>query len=207
MQSLTENFLEFWFGTTDLSAEIERRPVWFKATPEFDAELTERYSDLPERGASGELDHFVETPEDCLALIMFLDQLPRNIFRSTPRAYEFDPLARKMAAIAIEKGHDRSFSYFPRVFTYLPFEHSEDFADQCRSVELFSSLTGGPSIESAIKHREAIKRFGRFPHRNAVLGRENTPEETEYLRDPPLWGMTAAEAEELERRKAQAAAS
>ena len=202
MQTLTEDFLEFWFGTTDMSAEIERRPVWFKATPEFDAELTDRYSDLPERAASGALDHFVETPKDCLALIMFMDQLPRNIFRRTPRAYDFDPEARRMATRAIEKGHDRTFSYFPRVFTYLPFEHSENLADQYRSVELFSRLEEGPSIESAIKHREAIQKFGRFPHRNAVLGRENTPEESEYLRNPPLWGMTAAEAEELERRQA-----
>ena len=202
MDPVAENILDFWFGTTDPCAELERRDVWFKATPEFDAHLVENYTGVLERAAAGAFDHFVKSAADCLALIVALDQFPRNIHRGTPRAYEADPKAREIAATAIDRGYDRNFSYFPRVFVYLPFEHSECLTDQERSVALFSSLGEGPSLDASVGHYEAIRRFGRFPHRNAVLGRRNTPEEKEYLKDPPLWGMTAAEAAELERRKA-----
>ena len=171
MDPVAENILDFWFGTTDPCAELERRDVWFKATPEFDAHLVENYTGVLERAAAGAFDHFVKSAADCLALIVALDQFPRNIHRGTPRAYEADPKAREIAAAAIDRGYDRNFSYFPRVFVYLPFEHSECLTDQERSVALFSSLGEGPSLDASVGHYEAIRRFGRFPHRNAVLGR------------------------------------
>ncbi len=202
MDPVAEDILRFWFGAADPRAEFERRDVWFKATPEFDAQLVENYLDVHERAAAGAFDRFVESAADCLALIVALDQFPRNVYRGTPRAFEADPKAREVAAAAIDRGYDKGFSYFPRVFVYLPFEHSERLADQERSVALFSGLGEGPSLDAAVGHYEAIRKFGRFPHRNAALGRRNTPEEEEYLKDPPLWGMTAAEAAELERRKA-----
>ena len=205
MDAIAGNILTFWFGTTDLSGEIERRPVWFKATPEFDADLARGFAAVHEEAARGDLDRLVDDPSECLALIIALDQFPRNLYRGTPRSYASDARARSTAVLALERGYDRGFSHFPRIFAYLPFEHSEALEDQERAVELFSALGEERSTESAIAHRDAIRRFGRFPHRNRILGRPNTPEEEEYLKDPPLWGMTAAEAAELEERKARAA--
>lgn len=206
MDPVATDILEFWFGTTDLAAEIARRDEWFKATAEFDAALVRDFSDIQAGASRGELDHLVDDPRECLALILALDQLPRNIHRGTPLGYASDAKARDVAALALGRGHDRGFSHFPRVFSYLPFEHSEDLADQDRSVELFSALGEGRSTDAAVAHRDAIRRFGRFPHRNAVLGRRNTPEEDEYLKDPPRWGMTAAQAAELDTRRAAGAA-
>lgn len=202
MDPIAASVLNFWFGTTDLSAEIERRPEWFKTTPEFDAPLARDFSEVHERAARGELDAFREDPAECLALIVVLDQFSRNLHRGTSRAYACDAKARGVAALAIERGHDRGYGRFPRIFAYLPFEHSEDPADQDRSVELFSALGEERAIESAVAHRDVIRRFGRFPHRNAILGRANTSEEDAYLENPPLWGMTAAQAVELEARRA-----
>lgn len=202
MDPLSQEILSFWFGTTDLASEIDRRQIWFRSTPEFDRYLGETYGGLHERAASGALDHFKDTPADCLSLIIALDQLPRNIFRGTARAFATDAKARETAKHALAQGYDREFHRWARTFLYLPFEHSEILADQERGVVLYRSLDDERSLASAIGHHDAIKRFGRFPHRNAAMGRENTPEEAEYLKDPPLWGKTAAEVAELERRKA-----
>ncbi len=204
MDPTAASVLEFWFGTTDIRAGIERRPEWFKTTPEFDAPLARDFSEVHERAARGELDSFREDPAECLALIVVLDQFSRNLHRGTPRAYACDEKALGLAALALRRGHDRGYGRFPRVFAYLPFEHSENPADQDRSVELFSALGDERSTESAVAHRDVIRRFGRFPHRNAVLGRANTPEEEKYLENPPRWGMTAAQAADLEARGAAA---
>ncbi len=202
MDPLSRDILSFWFGTTDLGAPIARRPVWFRATPAFDAQIARTYTAVHEAAASGALDRLMDAPADCLALILALDQFPRNIHRGTARAYASDARARAVARHALAQGYDRGFHRWPRTFAYLPFEHSESLADQDRSVELFGTLGVARSLESAVAHRDAIRRFGRFPHRNAALGRENTPEEAEYLEDPPLWGMTKAQAAALEKRKA-----
>ena len=206
MDPLSREILTFWFGTLDLSDEMEKRQVWFRATPEFDRYLVEHYTEVHERAAAGKLDHFKRTREDCLTLIMALDQFPRNIYRGTPRAFATDAKAREVAGYALEQGYDQGLARWPRTFFYLPFEHSERLADQERALVLYGSLGNEDSMRAAVGHHAAIKRFGRFPHRNAVLGRPNTPEEEEYLKDPPLWGKTAAEAAELEERKAAAAA-
>ena len=201
MHPVAEDILTFWFGTTDLSAELERRQVWFRSTPEFDREIARRYTGIHERAAGGAFDAFVETRAECLALVLMLDQFPRNIFRGTPRAFGSDAKAREIARLALERGHDRGICTAFRTFFYLPFEHSETLADQERAVPLYRSLNEERALNAALGHRDAIRRFGRFPHRNAVLGRDNTPEEAEYLKEPPSWGLTAAEFAEWERDK------
>ena len=203
MHLIAEDILTFWFGTTDLSTVMERRQVWFRSTPEFDATLRERYTVSHERAAVGAFDGFVETREECLALVLALDQFPRNIFRGTPRAFASDAKAREIACIALNRGYDEGICPAFRVFFYLPFEHSENVADQDRALELYKGLGEEPSPAAAIGHRDAILRFGRFPHRNAVLGRDSTPEEKEYLKEPPSWGLTAEEFAEWEREKAE----
>ncbi len=202
MDPLARDVLTFWFGTADLAGKIDRRAVWFRATPEFDAALVERYRDALARAAAGEIDQLQDGREDCVSLILMLDQFPRNIFRGTARAFASDAKARRVARHAIARGFDRGLHLWPRTFIYLPFEHSEDLADQERGVALFRSLGDPRTLDSALAHRDTIRRFGRFPHRNAALGRANTPEEEDYLRNPPLWGKTAAEAADLERSKA-----
>ena len=192
MNPVAEDILTFWFGAADVAAaEIERREVWFRATPQFDAALRERYTSIHQRALGGAFDGFVETPAECLALVLALDQFPRNIFRGTPLAFGADAKAREIARIALDRGHDRAVSVVCREFFYLPFQHSESLADQERSVSLYRELGEAVPLDFAVGHRDAIRRFGRFPHRNAVLGRIDTPEEAEYLRDPPSWGAAA----------------
>jgi uncharacterized protein (DUF924 family) len=203
MDPLAAEVLTFWFGDTELATEIERRDVWFRSTPEFDGELTTRFGAVQERAGGGAYDHFIADPANCLALVLMLDQFPRNIFRGTPRAFGSDAKAREVARAALAHGHDGAMARWRRIFLYLPFEHSEHLADQDLACELYAPLGEERSLQGALDHREAIRRFGRFPHRNAVLGRADTPEEAAYLEDPPLWGKTAAEVAEIERRKAE----
>ena len=184
MDPLAKDILNFWFETTDLSADLGKRAVWFRATPDFDVHLITQFANVHEQAASGALDHFRNSAEECLALIMSLDQFPRNIFRGTARAFATDAKARDLARHAIDQGYDRNFSRWPKTFCYLPFEHSEELADQERALVLYKNLDSEESVKSAIGHHDAIKRFGRFPHRNGVMGRQNTPEEEEYLSKP-----------------------
>lgn len=202
MDPVAKDILSFWFGTTDMTIEIDKHAAWFRATPEFDRQLTERFSAAHERAAAGAFDHFVRDAGECLALIIALDQFPRNMFRGTARAFATDAKAREIARQAIAAGYDRRFSRWPRSFAYLPFEHSEELVDQQQALVLYRSLGDEESLKYAIAHHDAIERFGRFPHRNAILGRRSTPEEEDYLKDPPLWGKTAAEVEALEKQKA-----
>ena len=202
MDPIATEILTFWFGTTDLSTDLEKRAVWFRATPEFDEQLIAWYTGIHEQAAMGALDHFKKSAEECLALIVSLDQYPRNIFRGTALAYATDANARDIARHAIDRGYDKTFSRWPKTFCYLPFEHSEYLADQERALVLYKNLDSAESMKSAIGHHDVIKRFGRFHHRNEDMGRQNTPEEEEYMKDPPLWGKTAAEIEALENQKA-----
>jgi uncharacterized protein (DUF924 family) len=180
---------------------MERREVWFRATAEFDRQLARQFADVHEQAASGAFDPFVHAPEECLALIIALDQFPRNIHRGTARAFATDPKAREIARHAVARGYDRNLTRWPRTFAYLPFEHSEDLVDQQEALVLYRNLNDEESMEHAIGHHDVIERFGRFPHRNAVLGRTNTPDEEGYLKNPPTWGMTAAEFETREKQK------
>ena len=155
-------------------------PLWFAKSDDFDRRFRERFLPLHEAAARGHLDTWNATPEGALALVILLDQFPRNAFRGTPRMYETDAAARKLADAAIAAGHDRGVAVELQKFFYLPFGHSEDLADQDRAVELCSRL-GGRDFSQAEHHRDIVQRFGRFPHRNAILGRPTTKEEEEYL--------------------------
>jgi uncharacterized protein (DUF924 family) len=154
--------------------------LWFAKDDAFDRRFRERFLTLHEAAARGELDGWNASPTGALALMVLLDQFPRNSFRGTPRMYATDAAARRLAAAAIAADHDRLVAFDLQKFFYLPFGHSEDLADQDRAVELCSRL-GGRDLQQAEHHRDIVRRFGRFPHRNAILGRPMTKEEEEYL--------------------------
>lgn len=199
MDPITQDILTFWFGTADMQAAIGKRDIWFKSTPEFDAELTDRFTGIHERAARGDLDYLRDTPEGCLSLVISLDQFPRNIYRGSGLAFHTDEKACALSHHALGEAFDSAISLEPRKFFYLPLVHSETLADQEIAVEKYQAFDDEKSLTSAIGHRDAIARFGRFPHRNKCLGRTSTPEEEEYLKIPPTWGMTKAEAEERDR--------
>ena len=174
--------LEFWFAG-DPSA---RRAVWFQKDDGFDAGCR-RFEGAHVAAKRGELDRWAAKPERALALLILLDQLSRNLHRGSPETFAADPKARAIASAAIALGLDRGMTAVQRMFVYLPFEHSEDLADQERSVALFESIRaelGDSTVDYAARHRDVIQRFGRFPHRNTVLGRANTPAEEAYLAEP-----------------------
>jgi uncharacterized protein (DUF924 family) len=155
---------------------------------DFDHEVRERFLGLWERAARGDLDAWTRTPLAALALVVALDQFPRNMFRGTARAFASDGRALQAARTMVERKFDALLRPVERVFVYLPFEHAEDLASQQRAVELFSTVEGGvldgSYAEYARRHYEVIARFGRFPHRNAILGRASTHEEIAFLAQP-----------------------
>ena len=154
--------------------------LWFAKDENFDRLFRERFLADHEAAARGELMHWQSTAEGAFALVILLDQFPRNAFRGHPRMYETDALARKVAGTAFAAGYDRLMPEELRKFFVLPFAHSEDLADQDRSVA-FARRIGPHDAERAEHHRDIVRRFGRFPHRNAILKRESTKEEIQYL--------------------------
>ncbi|WP_054312969.1 DUF924 family protein [Mesorhizobium sp. 1M-11] len=156
--------------------------AWFVKNETFDSELRNRFLDLHYAAAQRELDGWVDHAESALALMILLDQFPRNCFRGTAHMFATDPLARHFAAKAVTAGHDMAVDVDVRVFFYLPFEHSENLDDQQRSVEL-TEANAPDYLKYAIEHRDIIERFGRFPHRNPPLGRETTAQEKAFLDD------------------------
>jgi uncharacterized protein (DUF924 family) len=180
--------LDFWFGPAGDPGREQFRQIWFRATPEFDAALREAFLADYESAAVGDLAAWETAAEPALALLLLLDQVPRNIFRGTPRAYASDAQARVAADRALARGFDREVPPAWRVFFYMPFHHSEDLADQRRSVALIATLPRDPARGNSggrgrygRPYLEVIERFGRFPHRNQILGRRSTPEETAFL--------------------------
>ncbi|MFY7961561.1 MAG: DUF924 family protein [Elsteraceae bacterium] len=182
-----QTVLDFWFGAPGSAEHMRPREVWFKSTPRFDYETREALQPLQSAAASGGLNWWTEEPDGALALVILLDQVPRNIYRGTAEAYASDPLARAAAVTAYGKGFDRNQPPVRRWFLYMPFMHSEALGDQQRSVSLFEQLRDDldsrPSIIAAHRHHDVIARFGRFPHRNAILGRESTAEELAFLKE------------------------
>ena len=182
--------LDFWFGRwrRDRTAYGEPRQAWFVKEPTFDAAIRDRFLDDFEQAAAGQLDAWKVEPESCLALILLLDQCPRNLFRGDARAFATDAQALVVALGAIASQLDQSLQPVQRWFIYLPLEHSENLAHQNQCVDLFRQLGNDPASQNvlnyAIQHRDIIARFGRFPHRNAILGRPNTPEEEAFLTQP-----------------------
>lgn len=180
--------VHFWFGPEGDPDREQHREIWFKSTDEFDAAIRQEFLADYEKAAGGELGSWEASAEGALALVMLLDQVPRNIFRDTPRAYATDPAARAVADRALDRGFDRLVPPIWRRFFYMPFHHSEDLADQRRSVALFGALPQHPDRAGALRrygrpYIEVIERFGRFPHRNKILGRESTPAEIAFLAD------------------------
>ncbi|MDZ5457706.1 DUF924 family protein [Azohydromonas lata] len=180
-----QDILQFWFGAPPLKAQQR----WFAKDAAFDAQIRERFGAHIEAALRGELDGWQSDAQAALARLLLLDQFTRNVFRDTPRAFAGDALALAGARALVDAGQDQVLAPLQRVFVYLPFEHAEDLAAQAQGLRLFEALarcdTTAADFEFwARKHHVIIERFGRFPHRNAVLGRESTVEEIEFLQQP-----------------------
>jgi uncharacterized protein (DUF924 family) len=177
--------IDFWFGAADNPERFHHKQIWFRSTPEFDAAVRETFAADHDAAVARTFATWDDAPLSALALVMLLDQVPRNIFRSTPRAFASDHLALATTTRAMERGFDQAVPAAWRLFFYLPFEHSEVLANQQRGLDLLLAL---PPVEGRKSdghmtrlHLEIIERFGRFPHRNAILGRESTDEELAFL--------------------------
>lgn len=181
MDPRAADVLDFWFGTDGAS-----RDEWFRKDPDFDALIRERFGALVEQALAGDLADWEGTADGALARVLLLDQFTRNIFRGTPRAFDGDAQALALARSMVARSADQALPPLRRVFAYLPFEHAEDHAAQRESLRLFGALAAAhPTLASyddyARRHAVVIERFGRFPHRNAILGRASTPEEVAFL--------------------------
>ncbi|MGB4857994.1 MAG: DUF924 family protein [Dokdonella sp.] len=195
-QLRTDAILDFWLGKDFPSTDAVERGVqrWFVKDPAIDAQIRELFGNDVEAALRGDFDAAADSDGDWLALLILLDQFPRNLFRGSSRAFSGDAKALSLALVGIERGDDQRVHPLARLFCYLPLEHSEDLAMQERSVALFQSLFDqstsetakqfGGWLDYAIRHRDIIARFGRFPHRNRALGRESTREELDYLAQP-----------------------
>jgi len=179
VESLAPEVLRFWFGEGAEHGKAHKR--WFEKNAAFDAEVRDRFLPLYEKLSAG--NEWLSRADECLARIVVLDQFPRNMFRGSPRAFGSDALALAAAKRAVASGYDRTMLDVERQFVYLPFEHSESLADQERACELMRPL-GAELYDWALRHKRIIERFGRFPHRNEILGRASTAEEIEFLKQP-----------------------
>ena len=191
-----DTVLEFWFGTDedDVAVAAERARLWWIKRDETDRAIRERFEAVVRQAARGELDAWAESPRGRLALIILTDQFPRNIYRNTPAAFGCDELARTWCKEGLRRDVHRTLRPIERVFFYLPLEHSESMEDQEQAVALFQELADSAGeqaremfrgfLDYALRHREVVARFGRFPHRNRILGRASTAEEIEFLKQP-----------------------
>lgn len=176
---------DYWFGSPGSPEHGTVREMWFGSGPAVDAEIRARFLGDIERAAAGDLADWTTGRESCMALLVLLDQFPRNVFRGDARAFAADPLARAVAEHVVSGPLHDALITVEKLFAYLPFEHSENLADQERCVALFEALEPHPGrqewIDYAVEHRDIVARFGRFPHRNAILGRVSTAEEEAWL--------------------------
>ena len=181
---LAEEILVFWFT----SGPHEDREVWFRKDDAFDRAIRERFGDAIAAGLAGAFGDWCTTPRGSLARVILLDQLTRNAFRGTPQAFAGDARALATAKQALQREFDRELDPYERWFMYMPFVHSEDLATQDQAVKLFVALAAETGLDSPLpwtqRHRDVIARFGRFPHRNEILGRPSTPEELAFLAQP-----------------------
>ncbi|HEX6733966.1 MAG TPA: DUF924 family protein [Azonexus sp.] len=181
--------LAFWFAPPGTPGHGQPRAEWFRKDAAFDEAIRCRFLPAVETALAGELADWATTPAGLLALVIVLDQFPRNLFRGQARAFAGDAQARALADRALAAGWDQPLTAVEKLFLYLPFEHSEALADQARSLALFTALAAAHpghdgTLDYARRHHEVIARFGRFPHRNAALGRPSTPAEALYLAQP-----------------------
>lgn len=174
MTATPDEVLSLWYSP-------RVRPLWFNSTPEFDEELRQRFLPTYEAAATGALDGWAGEAQAALSLVICLDQFPLNMFRGRPEAFATEAAARAVASEAIAQGWDGQLGPDGLIFLYMPFMHSEDLADQDRSVSLYEAAGMADNLRYALHHREIVRRFGRFPHRNAILGRPSSLEELAYL--------------------------
>lgn len=174
-QPAAQDILEFWFSE-------RARPMWFAATPEFDLEVKQRFEPLYRASKQGALNDWEQHVDGACALVILWDQFPHHMYRRDAESFAMEARALAIAHRILDQGWDQPLSPDRRNFIYLPFMHSENIADQEKSVQLFSQSGLGNGLRWAQHHRDIIRRFGRFPHRNAILGRANTPQESEYLK-------------------------
>lgn len=193
LSTRAQSILNFWFGLETADSYGDYRKAWFVKDADFDRQIKAQFLDDVHRARVGDYDDWRSTPKSAVALLILLDQFPRNIYRGDPRSFATDAKALGVARSLVDMGADKLLIPVQRFFVYVPFEHSEELADQDRCVALMRSLNEEfPDLDSglkggldyAIRHREVIERFGRFPHRNEILGRESTPEEIEFLKQP-----------------------
>lgn len=188
--------LDFWFGAPGPAADVaaRQRPLWFAKSAANDQIVAERFAETLVAAGKGELDHWANTPRGRLALIVVLDQFPHHIHRGHGQSFAYDARSLALALDMIQRGEDAHVTPIERVFVYLPLEHAESIEMQNRSVALYEKLTNEAAagerqlfegfLDYARKHRDVVARFGRFPHRNKLLGRPGTPEEIEFLKQP-----------------------
>lgn len=179
MKSAKETVLDFWF--------VQTQPQqWFQVNEEFDQVVKDQFEESYQLAADGVYEDWKNDADGALALVLLLDQMPRNMFRGTSKAFATDGKALVVSKYAISKGLDQVLTPPKRRFLYLPFEHSENLNDQRRSVELFESMKDDDPLgyDYAMRHFKVIEKYNRFPHRNKIIGRENTPDEEEYLSQP-----------------------
>ncbi len=182
------DILEFWFGTPDDPSWGKNRKAWWSKDADFDDDVRSRFLARHEAAARGDLDSWTGTAAGSLALLILLDQFPRNLFRGKARTYDTDAKARAVAQAALDQGFEHGLTEIQRWFLYMPFQHSERLDDQLHSLTLYDRLSedgdNANTKKSAQRHYEIVVRFGRFPHRNAVLGRSSTEEELAFLKEP-----------------------
>jgi uncharacterized protein (DUF924 family) len=188
MHEMAQAVLDFWFGAPGSAQRGQARAEWFRKDASFDEEIRRRFGEAVAIALAGGCGDWCTTAEGSLARILLLDQFTRNIFRDTPRAFAGDERALATAEDAVARGFDGELPVRERWFVYMPFEHAESVPAQHRSLELFGALALEMGDDDALvwarKHADVIFRFGRYPHRNAILGRASTPEEEAYLREP-----------------------
>jgi uncharacterized protein (DUF924 family) len=184
MNEDVSRILKFWFGADHPDQMTTQNEQWWTKDTTFDRKIEAEFSDLYQQAVAGALNDWKKDPFGCLALIILLDQFPRNMFRNTAQAFASDEAARDITRHVLEHEMDTGLPLAARLFMYLPLEHSENVDDQNAAVTLISALEDDGFSDFAIRHRDIIKRFGRFPHRNAILGRTDTPEEVEFLKQP-----------------------
>jgi len=181
--------LDFWFLPLGDPKHGKTQPFWWESTPELDAEIRTRFAGLFDKAVAGALDAWRKSPDGALALILLCDQFSRNMHRRTPRAFSGDAKARETARHALARNYPAAYSTDMRVFFFMPFQHSEDLGDQDFCCTLFASLGNEDNDKHALEHRDIVGRFGRFPHRNELLGRTSTAEELHYLKTAKRFGQ------------------
>lgn len=197
--SSIHDILQFWFGAHHATATAskiaaEKTELWWSKNAQLDAQITVNFAATSEAIAAGKRTHWAESPDGLLALILCTDQFPRNMYRDTPRAFAYDSLALNYAKTCVKSAAAEQLNPIQRVFVYLPFEHSEDLADQQKSLALYQTLADNAASDEAElfnnylnfarKHFDIIQRFARFPHRNQILGRPSSAQEQSFLKQP-----------------------